>query len=764
MPSDFLTAGAFDRYSQELMDETYLMPLNGPPKSHARDGYVERLLHGATHAGSVATYVRLLHQLCEHHFSAYVISSLGALTKHCDYTKDQLLCLVSYVALGHDAGRKGEGYDCWERQSGQIVKAWLIKQGIPDQHADIFSMLIPYKDEAVELREHNTILPKEVVDGLDYCRRLLALSDCFDIIRCNGEFDYEYIAKIIKDMPGYSPERHDPIFFEFAVEVYQYLKNTHNIFFRTSLKAPDGRIVHENETEAYFSIPDKVAIEHTNNVLLAIRTQLRKRPYFANSLPKEAHATALTLAVPAVYNPLIHGTTSPALLIMAQTDFQLMGPLSLIKQYGLAPLSGELTQGGLAIIGQDCRPCFALLYNNSHYSLNKIIENYASLQNVHSVILEEAKMAVANTSLKNLNVLIVRLTQYRQLGGDVQLYAGLKEELHNMIQFFYFHVILGKYTKVNPIVQREVDRLSKDAHWAIKLVYKGFLYTIHAIKSIVSYLRGQSPPISVEVNPKAALGELFRQKNVLENIRKNKIDFKELHKNYTKVNYQALLTKLNLTFNGNPVFIPLDKAKATTKGPILFDRPSYLLDPPNDYSYNFILNKVMNAGPDLLGDYRFNTTLENYLMNHIRALEAWEPFLDTFFTEKSFNPTLNTAHSFITAPFPVILVNENFDFFNGVSIDGEFRANCTIQIGEDIKTVATDTVENQERLRVFFMEHKLNHSVNVILFETLRQKSYKPPHQAVQAIATPPVYSPRLFQQDMSQRGDLDPQPKAVLC
>src|SRR5258708_3351471 len=65
---------------------------------------------------------------------------------------------------------------------------------------------------------------------------------------------------------------------------------------------------------------------------------------------------------------------------MTQTDFRLMSAIDMLEQYGLAPLCGELTQGGFSTAMADGKPCFARLSgedNSNEYSLKQIILNYA---------------------------------------------------------------------------------------------------------------------------------------------------------------------------------------------------------------------------------------------------------------------------------------------------------------------------------------------------------------------------------------------------
>src|SRR5437763_10737029 len=73
-------------------------------------------------------------------------------------------------------------------------------------------------------------------------------------------------------------------------------------------------------------------------------------------------------------NPYIHGTTSDILNALPYTDFRLMGPIDLIETYGIAPMTGEITGGGLSSIKDRCMTCFGRVIPKdlNSYTLEKV--------------------------------------------------------------------------------------------------------------------------------------------------------------------------------------------------------------------------------------------------------------------------------------------------------------------------------------------------------------------------------------------------------
>ena len=82
------------------------------------------------------------------------------------------------------------------------------------------------------------------------------------------------------------------------------------------------------------------------------------------------------------FNPFIHGTSSQTLSMMQSTDFQLMPIIAMLQDFKVAPMVGELTQGGFSAIGDGSNghtitgaPAFGRMHHD-HYDLYKVIGSY----------------------------------------------------------------------------------------------------------------------------------------------------------------------------------------------------------------------------------------------------------------------------------------------------------------------------------------------------------------------------------------------------
>jgi len=110
---------------------------------------------------------------------------------------------------------------------------------------------------------------------------------------------------------------------------------------------------------------------------------------------------------------------------MTETGFQLMSPLEMLERYQRAPLSGELTKGGLSSAKSDGKPCFARLngeINSNEYSLEIIISNYASVsstitpQKCKSILTDYCSYA-SRELFSTINIINIYLARAKQLGS-----------------------------------------------------------------------------------------------------------------------------------------------------------------------------------------------------------------------------------------------------------------------------------------------------------------------------------------------------------
>jgi len=346
-------------FGQLLIDSTYLQPFkltsNGMQqtkgvKINTHNGYIEREIHGAMHASRVAWSTGMLHRLCQQQYPEPVQNKLQALMEFSNLSEEELFSLIRYVGLGHDAAREGDGADRWEKESATCIELFLKEQGVNSQLATIFSRLASLKDKPQELASYLVLynLADEVIEGLQYARLLISLADCFDIIRCNGSFDFSFIEQKLAEVFPYSKDKDASVFFDYAKHMLQLLKRQKDLYFPTQLIGPNKESFSLGDGEEDYSVQEKVKLEHADYAPAAMLDSLNQDQYFQQLLNTEAPECSSLYDKEPAFNPYIHGTNSAALALMTQTDFRLMSAIEMLEQYGLAPLCGELTQGGFS--------------------------------------------------------------------------------------------------------------------------------------------------------------------------------------------------------------------------------------------------------------------------------------------------------------------------------------------------------------------------------------------------------------------------------
>ena len=319
-----LSLDGWYEHGQLLLENTYLQPFkqtsNGFSKTirikeNPRNGYIEREIHGAMHASRVAWSSMMLHKLCQQHYAVAAESKFNSLLKYLDLKEDDVLCLIRYVALGHDAAREGDGYDRWEAESAEKIQHFFESHSIETEKAIILSKLASLKDKPKELTEflQEQKLSSEAIEGLQYARVLISLSDCFDIIRCNRLFDFKYITQKLSEVFDYEPEKDGSVFFEYAKNLLEIIKKQQDLYFPTELIGFNKETYRLDEGEADYSPKAKVGLEHASNAIMAMQISLQQHPYFAKLLPFESPIEEIESEVKPAFNPYIHGTNSSAL-------------------------------------------------------------------------------------------------------------------------------------------------------------------------------------------------------------------------------------------------------------------------------------------------------------------------------------------------------------------------------------------------------------------------------------------------------------------
>lgn len=153
------------------------------------------------------------------------------------------------------------------------------------------------------------------------------------------------------------------------------------------------------------------------------------------------------------FNYFIHGSTSQTLELMKQTGFKLQSPIDMIENYGLAPLAGEIYQGGFRRAASRGNPSFGRVEHH-RYDIKRVINGYAvvateplSQETVRQQLIGSLSEG-PELLYRNINIILIEATRYQQLGGDlttIPLMNNLTKKLSQSIQLWYVYRFLAHY-------------------------------------------------------------------------------------------------------------------------------------------------------------------------------------------------------------------------------------------------------------------------------------------------------------------------------
>lgn len=739
---DFLSEDRFHLYAQFLLEASYLTPLsitsNGfslpkKIKENLYDGFIEREIHGAMHACRVSLYTEMLHKIFSEVFPGYVSDSLKGLTDFFGLNESKIILLTRYAALGHDMGREGEASDRWEKKSAKEIADFMMQHDVEEGIANLFGLLAEMKDKPYELKKSLLNYPENILHGMDYLRRLIKLGDCFDIIRCTGEFQYSYVESELGSVPGFDKDKHNHIFWNFSKQIYSLLQKQHDQYFPVKLIGPGAEIYELPPGEADYSNQFKVRIEHASNTYLAVRQDVLSEACFTPLLSNDSITESKLYDSPSAFNPFIHGTTSKALALMGKTGFFLQGPIDMVDQYGVAPLGGELTGGGLRDAKARCLPCFGRLgshdENFNEYTLKKIINRYTqsrllTLDNVLFSLKCQVDLG-PKILFSNINIILIYAARYRQLGGDLSelpFMQSLESRIQSSIGIFYFLMLIGHGIEADYSL---LDSLSKEERQGIF----DAIYTHYSSEKLID----KFSEIGI------SLHEIYKNPDP-ESIR-ILLNLVELPK--TSVILTGMFcTPEEKTLTVTQLFRP------STKSAVLADRSGSEY-PARDYGY-------LVRGVD---GYQVNSVLEKYIKGdrlnnlQVKLLDYIDSLSERFLALKKllqepFRPLEFKAEEedFRREEFPVVLIYNQDSHMRIIDFGSqEYRAQRPLELGSDITMVATDTPANARKLIDFFERH--GRVMKIVLFEDLEQakklkvmpacdRSYDEEKSAPKALAT----------------------------
>lgn len=698
----------FYAYAQDIMRITYLQPFpdnNGviTIKNDTQQGIIERPVHGAMHAGRVTLYADILHHFIAKLLPNYVNESVSTLSNSFNLTATQILTLTKLTALAHDAARRGDNQDLWDKESAQFCEQLMVHFGINKKIALIFSKMIEFKDDSKKftlfLKEQGLQQPEIV--AFSYLRKLIQLADCLDIMRCTGRFYESYVYDVFADMDGYTAAHHDDAIHELYEQSHALIASQKDMQFPCTMILKNNTTIKKDYIAHSYDIQDKTNIEHADNVLNELLLSFLKTPYFKQFITDRPIAPANNVKRELPFNPLIHGTTSLLFVNLDKTDNKLLPVRDMLESFNLAPMGGEISGGGLEGMNGGMELSFGLFSvisrNTNTYDFEKVTSNYASYtmckEKTASTFLGYLKDCIdfsKEHAFYNLTRILVYLARAKQLGAsnqDIEKIAGVNQfvaDIKTSIKFAYLLLLIGEH---------------------ISLDYK---------------------KINLTENKLLIIRELyhFKKKFFLEKIEKSNIDIKAIYENPTAENLQMIL----------PLFA-LSSDNKDTENTKMLDRQYFKLTHSNnnvDQDKNDVFTTVSldlfeivykeegSLGGLLYHSYddespcnRFSHTFsQQYISSMSKRLNILENILS-----HDYQPLSERALFFNNNRFPLILILDDAKKAYQFSNQHEYRT-AALTLGSDIKLIATDNEQHRLMIMKYFDQNNI-HNVSVVLFDDL---------------------------------------------
>jgi hypothetical protein len=405
------------------------------------------------------------------------------------------------------------------------------------------------------------------------------------------------------------------------------------------------------------------------------------------------------------YNPFIHGTTSATLALLPHTKFQLLPTLMMLDEHQIAPLVGEMDAGGYKELGDEpIKDSFlgAISFGTlvkGPYDLSKVITGYTKFAApTPQICLDKFHRKLQDSltcAFSSLNLLLIYFARARQTHQSLEeviepnQIENLRKQLHATVQFYYFTQLLGTYIKPN----------------------------FEVMEAVISDFPDKCKDIL-----DAAFSALTFE-NIVKKILSDNINMKEIFLMPTEENLSRALQVLELpqkctSHTGRKIelsttqFFGLKSNYVAKEG--CFMTPSFFsnfLKNESGWGINRLLERFLNK--DLPTE--FHKKLTEGSAQHIRVLEERiELFEKLVNSKEKFGLNSNPEKS-VKEQFPVIFVSQSDKI---LSFESEFRSKKPLQLGEEIRMVATDNEAHRSELRRYFQKHKL-YSIQVVLISDL---------------------------------------------
>jgi len=706
----------FSNKIQEIFEKYYLKPMDDSVTKNLKDGYIERSIHGAMHAARATLWSLMMNNVLQEIAPNYVNTSLEKIAKYLNTDIEHILLILSITVACHDAARKSEGKDYWEVQSGDIAAEILKTMGLDANHAKLFAKAITFKDkrEGYLSELQKLLIDEKDYNVFDYIRKLVNLGDNLDLMRCVNPFESKYIFETLKTIEGFDQAIHHDIIMKFIIAIHQFIYDQHDMRFTCNIRNTKKEIV--RSLPCRLSHKEKVKYEHAENVFAVLLEEVSNnatfQPYISDLKVPHAKKYEETVA----FDPFIHGTNSSIFSLLPKTNYQIMPILSMLDDFQVAPMSGELTRGGYNIVGTTLvkeenigRTSFARMTTTGYnsYTLEKVLSDYTSLKVTSSdTSLEDFKWALSlglRLAFANINLILIYFTRARHTHASLEEVISsdgltkLQIDIHATIQFFYFIQLLGEHIHPN-FKAIEGSGLGRDIRDAA--------YT------------------------------LLTFENIVDKIIKHKLDMKEILDNPTHENLEKALTVLEFpkkcTIKSGIGCLDKEVEFKTTQFFCL--EPDYTgveklyenMDTlfsyfQRNYGSGATIHEILEKFLSKRADRDFFKKLSKKAQQHIIILNdrvrLFQKLVET--PQSQFTLTEDQKY-FLKQSFPVVLISEAEDkiLLHDNHAD-EYRSVLPLKLGDDITMFATDTYDHRLKIVKFLELHHID-NVQVVLFDDLK--------------------------------------------
>jgi hypothetical protein len=316
-----------------------------------------RMHHGIMHGCGCMDLISTINCFYQKHVVAYT-SHMEQMAHFFKLSPEDLITLIEITALFHDTGRKNDGIDLWDKDSGENLFAFLTQHNVPTPLAHILQYAIQYKDAPSEYKAHAAaLIPNGLSKAqLDYIRQLLNMADVLEIIRERKIFICRYLPIQFSDKPTHNFKQTKEMFFHDLNIMIRAAAQRIDDEYRASPRQTKIELLDHSPSKPHFFL-----IHHKNASNLAAHQKyfdtvyLDKYPFLADEkkfpAPERAEPTAGGRGGPSVsFFDMDEATETSSFRFKCFSAFGIIGGLALLIAAISMTWATPVLVGGCALL------------------------------------------------------------------------------------------------------------------------------------------------------------------------------------------------------------------------------------------------------------------------------------------------------------------------------------------------------------------------------------------------------------------------------